>query len=691
MPFSNDPSSPDLLGNFNSEQSLQSTDADDFILAEPLLKRSCKTPENIAHANDVINNPGQHNEEMEEPVAVEDQDTEMGPLDGHILMSRLQHGNLGASQQMLNADQQLQRNHPLPTQHQQSQRHLNNATPNATATAGSKPPAYQGPNDSFPTSAHYPSQYRGWDPAIPRESTDHPMLRLLQQPARGNSDYFTYIPLSRSGSLQRMAFPNNQRQQPQQHHATQEMALPNIQQQQAQQHRAAQQMALPNPQQPLAQLHHAEQHNAVAQQHLQRLLQNQQSQRQQQHANSSSDHQMYQARGNGQAEQSLSEARSIQGEPRSSLCRSQSADPRSPTTEELPQKKRQRPTEDLDERRFHGASAPITTYGSRPQARPLLGPPYCSAVESGNLSNTQVQSKRKGTSPTYDDPMQELEATVVGTPPRANFIGETRQSPTLEEATRDCRVCENLFKGSHSSISHLETNHPERKSHCPSSSALKQGTAKLPEYGSVEAKPERLHRNDDTYSNNSEAQAKANLAANQTATKKNVDHRVLVRSRRTRRLQQAPRRQNPSEGRDTRGDFPTDIVNDGAGYAGHGHYGSHESLPPDGHGCPDEVDGVGRPSPATRSLQRSNIVGEVSGHRPPANELRLERPSRIQYPDTSAARSVGLSSLEPISEPPRAPDSTRAPPIVQEAIMHHSHTNYGKLYRNLTVDSLIGN
>jgi len=417
MSFNNDLSNPDLLENFDFEQFLENTD-DGFNCEISVLGNEgspevpsvealpLPQPKPLGHQEkerelDAINVVDQSNEEMEKLIAGEDQDTRTGPLDGHVIMPRQQHESLEGSQQRLNPGQKFQHLHSVPMRHQQGQTHLKKATTNATATAGSKLPAHQGPNDSSPASAHYLNQYGDSNNVMPRHSAAQSMSSLAQQPVQGNSGYSTCLPSLKSGASQQKAISNTQQQQAQQHHA-------------------------------------AQQYIAAQRQQLQRPQQDQQARLPQQHANVSGFYQMYQAQGNGQAQQSLSQAQSIQGDPPPFWSPYQSAAPLPPQIVEPPQMKRGRPSKDEDEHRVRKVLVPVSprqlsrTSRSHSQVRPTPGRLPGSAHGSDYSIGSKVQSEEQGMSSTYDDLMQEVEAAVMGSPPSVDLIISPRVLPTHE-------------------------------------------------------------------------------------------------------------------------------------------------------------------------------------------------------------------------------------------------------------------
>jgi len=575
MPFNNGPGNPFMPTDWDHKQSLKDTYGGNTIFAAPRFGRSFKARENVAPATDAITIVDQHDEEMKNSIPAEDQDTGMRPP-------------VEASQQRTNPNRQFQRNHSLPIQHQQGQAQLRKANPMVTAIAGSKAQAHQSSNFSSPASAQ--SAY----------------LKYPSPPSIGASRQMapTVVPYTQQKQAQQ---PQQQAQQDQQAQHPQQEAQQAQQQQQAQQRRRQQQQ----------QQNHQPHQQSCQQPHMQpqpqQQQQLQQNQQRQQHANVSGDYQMYQARGHDQAKKSLSQAQSVRGAPQPSLSRHQSAAPLPPKTEEPSQKKRGRPSREEDELRIYGASAPITTFGSRHQARPFPELLHSTADGSGKLSASKAQSNEQGTSPTYDDPMQEVEAAVVGTPV----------------------------------------------------------TATSPEHGSVAVGFERQCQQNDTYSDSSDAQAKF-LPAQKIAVEKDVKQRIRVRSRMTRRLQRAPRSQVHSEERDTRGELLVDIDNDGAGSADRVHYRSREALRLDEYGYLDEVDGVGRPSTATRSLQRFDVdsgidirVGQYGYPIPGQEYVNSSTPARLDMTGTggfvgAAAQSQRLRFKDHEAIPPPIASETNA-------------------------------
>lgn len=225
-----------------------------------------------------------------------------------------------------------------------------------------------------------------------------------------------------------------------------------------------------------------------------------------------------------------------------------------------------------------------------PQARPLPRPPPGLAPETDYFGGNNGHSDEQGTTPGYDDLMQEVEAAVMGRPPPSDPAQNHRTARTPNHGSIDeSEASQSLFAST-----------PQRD--------LSPGSHQPRTNGHIEEISEGQYINYDAYSDRGDAEAEAGLAAMQMAEEQDAIDEARRQTRGSHGSQQGSRRQDYSEEYSSGSDVHVDMDTYGGGFPGHVHYGDRESsLPPEGYGYLNEVDELGRPFAATRSSQRSEI------------------------------------------------------------------------------------
>ena len=227
------------------------------------------------------------------------------------------------------------------------------------------------------------------------------------------------------------------------------------------------------------------------------------------------------------------------------------------------------------------------TVGRHPQARPLPGPPPDAALNEGYFGrsdehgNGQYIAQEGGG---YDDLMQEVEAAVMGRPSPFSSQRNHRESKTFTS-----------FDNSDSSQSHLQ-----------GSSSYSHTNGNLAQIG------EGQDSDYNTYSDNSDAEAEAGLAAMHLADEQDAADAARRQSsapsyRRSQGSQQsAPYNQDTGDS-SSDSDLHEDMSTYGGGFSGGYHYGNEVTNRDPANGCDDQ----GQPFAATRSSQRSDVSGNT--------------------------------------------------------------------------------
>ena len=247
----------------------------------------------------------------------------------------------------------------------------------------------------------------------------------------------------------------------------------------------------------------------------------------------------------------------------------------------------------------------MDTVGRHPQARPLPGPPPESSPDldyfggSNGYGNDQEGS---GEEHGYDDLMQEVEAAVMGRaqPSRPHSSSRPIPSPHIVRSPAQASIDENqATQGFFARGSYSELTPDEGHSHTN---------------GHIGETAEGQYVNYDAYSDRSDAEAEAGLAAmhmadEQDAAEEARRHSGGRQNRTSYESQQVSRDQNQSEEHSSDSDVHVDMDTYGGGFSGHVHYGDRDSSQPGSHGYANDLDDRGRPFVETRSSQRSDRSG----------------------------------------------------------------------------------
>ena len=191
--------------------------------------------------------------------------------------------------------------------------------------------------------------------------------------------------------------------------------------------------------------------------------------------------------------------------------------------------------------------------------------------------------------------MQEVEAAVMGrTPPSG-----ARRSPRIARTPAQAPIDENEATGSlFPDASHSQPNHVG---------------AHLQPNGHIEHKAEGQYVKYDAYSDRSDAEAEAGLAAMHMADEQDAADEARRQSGhdsyyRSHDSPQAPRFDEQPEEPSSDSDVHVDMDTYGGGFSGHVPY---DRSQPGSYGYANQVDELGRPFAETRSSQRSNLSGET--------------------------------------------------------------------------------
>lgn len=261
------------------------------------------------------------------------------------------------------------------------------------------------------------------------------------------------------------------------------------------------------------------------------------------------------------------------------------------------------------------------TIGRHPQARPLPGPPSEAAVEPDYFSgsNGYVDSQENsGVTPGYDDLMQEVEAAVMGRAPTSS----SRRSPRVARTPANA------------SIDETQATQPLFTQ--PTQTELNHGTSHLHPNGHIGEIAEGQYVNYDAYSDRSDAEAEAGLAAMHMADEQDAADEARRQNgrgsyRRSGESQQSPRYHEPSSDSDVNIDMDTY----GGGFSGNVPYG-------DSCGYANQADNQGRPFAETRTSQRSDLSGAEYDYSIPGQEyIHPFAPARVDRAGTGGLSEPG--------------------------------------------------
>ena len=218
------------------------------------------------------------------------------------------------------------------------------------------------------------------------------------------------------------------------------------------------------------------------------------------------------------------------------------------------------------------------TIGRHPQARPLPGPPSADADYFGSSNGYGDEHEGEGG---YDELMQEVEAAVMGRP-----LASTRQRSDRE------------------AMNHAPTPTSEIRSPL---SATQEENHHISTNGNLGHIGEGQYVNYDAYSDNSDAEAEAGLAAMRTADEQDAAEEARRQSgtssyHRSQNSQPSTPYSHDSPG-SSDSDVGVDISTYSSGFSGGYHYGGE--IP--SHEYANNLDDRERPFAATRSSQRSDL------------------------------------------------------------------------------------
>lgn len=237
-----------------------------------------------------------------------------------------------------------------------------------------------------------------------------------------------------------------------------------------------------------------------------------------------------------------------------------------------------------------------------------------------NGSNSH-SDEQDGGEPGYDDLMQEVEAAVMGRAPpsrRSLRAARTPDNASIDEihATRSPLAGGSLSRDG-SGHEHSHTN------------------------GHIEQIAEGQYVDYDAYSDRSDAEAEAGLAAMHMADEQDAAEEARRQSGRY-------SLQVPYQGGEYSSDSDVHIDMDtyGGGFPGNMHYGERESSIPGGQGYANNVDDQGRPFAATRSSQRSDMSATLYEYPIPGQEyIHPFAPARVDRSGTGGLSEPGTTTI----------------------------------------------
>ncbi|KAL9101651.1 MAG: hypothetical protein Q9163_003107 [Psora crenata] len=252
--------------------------------------------------------------------------------------------------------------------------------------------------------------------------------------------------------------------------------------------------------------------------------------------------------------------------------------------------------------------------GRHPQARPLPGPPQDAAVDSDFFGNNnedsdgQVDTQDQGG---YDALMQEVEAAVMRRPPRTSSQRGHGAALTHTHSVEDETGSFYSPSGERNSYSHANGD---------------LGQIGEEQYGY------------DAYSDNSDAEAEAGLAAMHLADEQDAADAARRQSgaifyQKSPDLQQSMPERRDTEGSSSDSDVPVDMSTYGGGFSGGYHYGDETTK----HGLANSYDDQDRSFNTTYSSQQSDVATDAFavGHglydhpSPGQQHIHLFAPARV--------------------------------------------------------------
>lgn len=248
------------------------------------------------------------------------------------------------------------------------------------------------------------------------------------------------------------------------------------------------------------------------------------------------------------------------------------------------------------------------TVGRHPQARPLPGPPAPQADYFGVSNGQNDEQEESDAEPGYDDLMQEVEAAVMGRPPPTSSRPNPRARSPDHGSTEENQPTLFPYPGDDPDSDHIHTN------------------------GHVGEIAKGQYVNYDPYSDKSDAEAEAGLAAMHIADEQDAADEARRLSGQS---QQTSKYHDQLGGVSSDSDVAFDMDTYGGGFPGNIHYGDQESSLGEGYGYANSVDDQGRPFAATRTSQRSDISSTLYDYPIPGQEyIHPFAPARVDRAGT---------------------------------------------------------
>ncbi len=220
--------------------------------------------------------------------------------------------------------------------------------------------------------------------------------------------------------------------------------------------------------------------------------------------------------------------------------------------------------------------------------------------------------------------MQEVEAAVMGRAPPSRGSARAARTPnnaSIDEthATRSPLAGGSLSRDS-SGRDHYYTN------------------------GHIEQIAEGQYVDYDAYSDRSDAEAEAGLAAMHMADEQDAAEEARRRSGRDSLLSSHEAKQNQHQGAEYSSDSDVHVDMDtyGGGFPGNVHYGERQSSISESKGYANDIDDQGRPFAATRDSQRSDISAKLYEYPIPGQEyIHPFAPARVDRSGTGGLSEPG--------------------------------------------------
>ena len=240
-------------------------------------------------------------------------------------------------------------------------------------------------------------------------------------------------------------------------------------------------------------------------------------------------------------------------------------------------------------------------------------------------SGRDMQSEERVTEePGYDDLMQEVEAAVMGRPPPSRGSARAARSPNSTS-----------LGGNHIARSPLTSGSPSRARSDHNHNHVN---------GHIEEIAEGQYVDYDAYSDRSDAEAEAGLAAMHMADEQDAADEARRRSGGDSLISPYGTQQNRNDEEEYSSDSDVHVDMDtyGGGFPGNMHYGDRESSLPEGQGFSNDADSQSRSFAATRSSQRSDLSETLYEYPIPGQEyIHPFAPARVDRTGTGGLSEPG--------------------------------------------------